>query len=351
MSTAVLPLSSSSLSIGRYTLSAQVDSAESRDNNMQQVGEEVEGIVMLSLLKQKMETLSESLRSPRSSPKMMSISDEDDSDAMEAGSPHMKRRTGILDSPSKRRRASPEKSWMDMFVLVKRNYAGTKDKSFTRSKDPETIAMQEWLQRQMEHFARGTLSQERIELLRMVGVELPEDHEAQSHSDDSRNSEDEFEEGNDSGSGRESAEPQRILRSRRTPAALIPPALMANNTSPSEPKRATKRIGGKRKANLKRNSLHNWVYNQRRLQYEGNLPIHRKKLLDKIGFDWKWVQQKIDEQAGQPESKEVHTPKMEEEDEMDVPNSKSEELWHTRYRELIEFKQVHGHYEVPRYVE
>ncbi|PRP87288.1 S-layer protein [Planoprotostelium fungivorum] len=329
-------LNSSLLSIGSgITLSAPMEFNDRTFNNVHpSVGEE------LSLLKQKMEAFSTQLRTSR-------ISSDEEGDEEEAY--RHKRAAESTTSPlAKRHRASPDISstWMNMFSVAKKTCIGGGP---LREADSD---IQDWIQRQLDQHSRGGLSQERVELLRMIGIEFstPRLANESSHSDDSRNSEDDYDESEAKDAALDS---QRSLRSRsRSSSILAPPSLMLGANFKDEPKgRLGKRTSsGKKKANLKRNSLHNWVYNQRRLQYEGNLPIHRKKLLDKIGFDWKWVQQKIDEQAAQAQTQPL-IEKMEEMDEQEIPSSKSEELWMTRYRELIEFKQVHGHYEVPRYVE
>jgi len=331
------------------TLSAQVELGDSSGGiNMHTVGEEMEGIVMLSLLKQKMENLA---KSPR-----VVLSDDEEEEEASYSSIRLKRTPEALGSPSiKRIRGSPEQSsaWMDMFSLAKRNMTGRS----IREADAE---VQDWIVRQTDMTTRGLLSQERVELLRMIGIELPSPQtlESPSHSeDDSRNSEDDFEDDNNASDVLNQMDNQRSLRSRGRSSSTLstsvsaPPGLMLGANFRDDARSRGKRVSsGKKKANLKRNSLHNWVYNQRRLQYEGNLPTHRKKLLDKIGFDWKWVQQKIDEQAAQQGGAPPPEPKMDEDAE-GIPSSKSEELWMKRYRELIAFKQVHGHYEVPRYVE
>jgi hypothetical protein len=235
--------------------------------------------------------------------------------------------------------------------------------------------MNEWIEQQQNLYNRRLLSEERIELLRMIGVDLTSQSNQNGYDENDRpsspdpNWEDEYDDL--SSSGKEQSPPLRKKR-RSSPALILlsAPSSPSLNSAMREPKAnrvnlmsnslgLLKKIPGKKKANLKRNSLHNWVYNQRRLQYEGNLPIHRKKLLDKIGFDWKWVQQKIDEEKalnGNESSDMASEPAVVSNDEEVVlseaiPNSKSEELWMTRYRELIEFRERHGHYEVPRYVE
>jgi len=341
-----------------------ISNSEPFEINLQQVGEEVEGIVMLSLLKQKLESFSEVIRQHH----QRRSSEERDSDE-EYG--RGKRRTAANNSNGnnhssgssspKRRRVredeltdiSSRNSWMENYTVVKR----LSQLHDHERRQIEVIQMNEWIEQQHGLYNRRMLSEERVELLRLIGVEVDiatntavaEDYYDRSPSSPDPNWGEDY--GNDedddelSSSGKEQSPPLRKKRSfyRSSPSSPMP-------ASPLTEKRNKKFLGGKKKANLKRNSLHNWVYNQRRLQYEGNLPVHRKKLLDKIGFDWKWVQQKIDEERMMnPDSH----PREEDEGPMmePIPNSKSEELWMTRYRELIDFKERHGHYEVPRYVE
>lgn len=341
----------------------------STDDNLAQFSEEIEGMVMLSLLKQKYESFNELVKlSPRRQVRSYEEENESDHDIIDEdeygrgrrrNAPSSQYGSYITSSPSrtqKRRKEEEEEatyeissrnSWMENFAVVKR-ITSLPDHD---RRPIEVIQMNEWVEQQQNLYNRRMLSEERIELLNMIGVDLDGYMDQPSSPDPVWDDDDD----DLSSSGKEQSPP---LRPRKRNRASGSPSNSAPNSAPSSPLRTRKiatsfvdikdlnKRPKKKKANLKRNSLHNWVYNQRRLQYEGNLPIHRKKLLDKIGFDWKWVQQKIDQ-----EKSEEFSPEQDEEVFEPIPNSKSEELWMTRYRELISFKEKHGHYEVPRYVE
>ncbi|MHB1350894.1 MAG: DEAD/DEAH box helicase [Desulfobulbaceae bacterium] len=66
--------------------------------------------------------------------------------------------------------------------------------------------------------------------------------------------------------------------------------------------------------------LSNWVSQQRHRKKAGKLTAEREKLLDEIGFTWTVL---------------------------DFDGVKPTDLWNVRYKQLLEFKQKHGHCKVP----